>query len=936
MQLVFRKGLKYLVRKTKKIGLSFLLSVLAFFIAAQLPLVKDQVAAFASRRLTHSMGLAVSINGLRGLVPFHVRIDRILVSDEEDHNIEVLGLRGHWPIIQALRGAFHFDAIEIARVRLNGIPARKGSLTQGKPIRFPDVLVRRLEVMRVEAEPPLTEIPFVASVSAEFRSDSTIATSLFSAKIMESEHALLQVNGSYGRESNKLQIDVRAKADSESNLWHAFRVKDTTNATLQITLAGRQGQWTGNVRVASHQVVDLDSEFEISAQPGAEPSYTLSTRGTVATAESILALPNAETILGNRFEFDIHTKFDRDGTLILDRAMVSAGEHHLHGKGHIDADRDTIESSWRMVAGPFESPIGTQQVSTAGAIATVSLRRNRKRWEGVAKVVPQALEGLPSSVSTLVGSSPEASTRFVFVPGSSLVLSDTSVRGSSFALNGDGKYQISDRSIASAFFMSSRDGEALATVTDGLAAGQLSIAGSVSGTIESPLLHVNALWRNAELRDESLEDVRATCSLSRSAPGIVGNCDIGFAWRKIPFRMQTQFRTAERKLGLSGLQLAAGSSTVTGTVEWDGTTQLASGHLNIGLSELQEIGAAFGQPIRGQGHATVTCTPANASQTIDVQFGLSTPARDPFEAEAVSARLVVNDVFQVPSYHWQVLTEKFQVRDLQLASLQLNGTGTSDSLMARMEGEGHLLHPFVVEAEVAYRHKSNKDHHVIVSSFGGNYGDLPVRLKSDAWFNWDREALKLTPFTAQIGQGNLTASLLTCSKKLVGKIELADVPLQTMTRFGAPDLSGTLNADLNLSGTPAEPHLKGTLHALNVRPNKEQWHTSLGADINATMLYKAESLHTCLRLITTQDDELESHLDLPVSIHIQPPTVVLHRHEAATGRVHGVVHLDLLNHLPILMDQAISGQAELDLSLRGTPAMPLTGMGQAHCRTLAT
>ena len=775
------------LRRLKRIGIGIVLALLALFATMQMPVVKDRLASALADRLSRSTGLAINIDGLRGVLPIRLRVSRIAVSDDRDRSIEIRELALRWPLGHALRGALHLESLDVGCISLNGIPASpEPSVSPGRTP-LPVMAIRRLTVDRLELNPPLIATPVVLGISAAVHTDPASGRLSFEAGAAENSHLALQVEGWYRSATADMQLEMDARADRASALWNALGMRAGRDVSVHMALAGRNDQWSGTVQVSAPQLADMEAEYELAAGRIGSLAYTLNATGTVTVAKGAVGSPRVEALLGNHIAFHVRAARERGGGLLLHQADVSAAGHRLGAEGRYDPAQDLVE--------------------------------------GEVRIAPGALKGLPSAMKAFLGESPEASARFSFLPNRSVVLSNAVVRVASFLFHGDGSYGFAGDTLAGVIRATSTDSSSLAAATEGALGGDLSVEGEISGTAERPVAGIVATWRDAVLQGEPLGDVHGSGTVSRVNRAVTGHGELALAWQGLPICLQSEFRIENETIKLPGVRLTAGKSTATGDLTCNWAARTIEGRVDLDLAGLEDVGQAFGQTVHGHGHAAVQFCPMDAGQMVDAGFALHEVARDQFEADAVAGRMVVRDAFRAPMFHWDV----------------------------------------------------------------------------------------------HIDDGRLIAGLRASATSVIGRAELSDVPLRAMARFGVPDLEGEVDAVIDLAGSPAEPILKGGLHARVARPSSPE------TEIDATVIYQAERLRTGLRLTTKRGDKLQCRVDLPLQFRIRPLTYAFDTQAVVTGALRGVVFLEQLNRLPVLLDQAIGGQANLDFTLQGSMADPRWG-----------
>ncbi|MGA1790497.1 MAG: hypothetical protein ACMUIM_03345, partial [bacterium] len=113
---------------------------------------KRKLLGWIVSRVGRGPDIRLEAGELRGLVPFNMSLDTLIIRDQDDELINLEGLRFHWSPLALLHKRIHIRTLEAAAVRINRLPpSREKKGAQGKrwpewPPHIPPFLIERLHI----------------------------------------------------------------------------------------------------------------------------------------------------------------------------------------------------------------------------------------------------------------------------------------------------------------------------------------------------------------------------------------------------------------------------------------------------------------------------------------------------------------------------------------------------------------------------------------------------------------------------------------------------------------------------------------------------------------------------------------------------------------------------------------------------------------------
>ncbi|MCK0208878.1 translocation/assembly module TamB domain-containing protein [Starkeya koreensis] len=365
---------------------------------------------------------------------------------------------------------------------------------------------------------------------------------------------------------------------------------------------------------------------------------------------------------------------------------------------------------------------------------------------------------------------------------------------------------------------------------------------------------------------------------------------------------------ADGTRALSGLDIAIGSVTARGDVALaaDG---LANGRLSIAAGDLADVAALLLTEMSGRLEADVTLTAASGRQ--DAAIRATAANLDAFGRRLGAATIdgTVRDALGVPLLDGTADLRALDLSGLtvETASLRANGsaTGTDLTLDAVAQGTtlrgGGRLEPRPDGARLR------------LDRLTATRGNLSVATSAPATFTLASGTVSVDRLVLSAGGGSATLSG-SAGATLDLSADLRALPLALAGLAGSdPGLSGTLAGTTRIRGTPQAP--TGTYDLRIARLSSPDLAASGAGPFDITATGALEGGRASLRAGITGPN-LQG-FTVNGSVPVGPGELDL--------ALRGAINLAIVNPLLATTGARLTGTANVDATLRGTPAAPRAG-----------
>ena len=453
-------------------------------------------------------------------------------------------------------------------------------------------------------------------------------------------------------------------------------------------------------------------------------------------------------------------------------------------------------------------------------------------------------------------------------------------------------------------------------------AGSAGLRAALGGTLGVPKVDVNSSVERLALAGQSIERASLAGSVSGPVATPSGSASLGLTAAGKDAKLGLDYRLAGGTLALSGIELTAPATKLTGDTQVVLAGPLATGRLTGEVKDLGGLAPWTGQKLAGSATLELALATSQNRQDATFKVGASGVEGSLGTIRAANLTAAVADALGRPTLDADLRAEGF-VRDgvaVDLATVTAKGGLATLAVRATATGS-QAGQPLALDT-VATLDLSGTRKTVRLTQLSGKAAGQPFSLGQPATVTLDGPAVALDRLDLAYGPARVQGGLDLGANRIAGDLALAALPLASLRPFGAPPLAGTLGAKLNLSGTRKAPaaHLDAALAKLALDPaSKVRADAQVGADLQGGRL---DATATATGLGSAP---LTVQLGLPATFGLDPPAFALSETAALSGRIAGPVDLARAARFAALAGTQLAGALQTDLTLAGTLQAPQLG-----------
>ena len=439
------------------------------------------------------------------------------------------------------------------------------------------------------------------------------------------------------------------------------------------------------------------------------------------------------------------------------------------------------------------------------------------------------------------------------------------------------------------------EGRAITRAT--VAIDRLAPFSSIAGTPLDGKLTVEATI-DAGVADQTGE-VTLTGTVNGLAPRLVGR-----------FALQGQ------QLAIDGLRADLAGATLDGNLRLDLDRRTAAGKLRLAAADLSPWSKLAGEPIGGRLSADVGLASTSGGQSAMLNVDATDISAAGQHLGSLHGKATATDLLgKTAKVDAHVDIAALDSGGKRIDRATVAATGPATNLAVKVDASGSIpgpAQPQAIRLDAAGNiNVSGAHNEATLRTLTAQLGTLPIRLQQTLHATSGPDEVRVDRANFTIGSGHVAVEARLGQRIVDGTVAVAGLPLDQLSVL-APGLpmSGTLDIDARLSGSPAKPRLgaKATLrsHGLTIA-------------LDATSDGERISAHG--RIDGAGPEPVVASAELPAHLTVLPVAFTLPGSATLNGRVTGTVDLKTLLAIAEV-DQDASGLAHIDLRLGGTAGNP--------------
>ena len=530
------------------------------------------------------------------------------------------------------------------------------------------------------------------------------------------------------------------------------------------------------------------------------------------------------------------------------------------------------------------------------------------------------LAGLPKGAAELLGPAPTLEASATIADKKTVTASSLKLDGAAISLSGDPRLA-ADGALDGGLTLRLPELARLEPAAGAPVAGEAVLKVALGGTIQAPDVHVEGDAQRLRYAAQSFQKVTIRAHAAGPVKDLGGDVRLAAVRAGQEMALAADYKVTPERVDLAKITLDGPSTRLRGKLALDLTTKLATGRLEGGVGDLSALNAWTQQQLKGSVDLDLVADAGKGRQDASARVTARNVAGSFGTLASADVNADVTNALAKPAVDASVKIASFAQPAVSINSATLTAKGPLDRMAVTLDGAGQEGGKKLALQTSAAIAATGEPRSVLLQRLTGEVAGQRLALASPAKLVLGKDAVALDGLDLSIGAATLRASLDYGGSRVAGRVRLGNLQLAMLQAFGAPALGGTVNASLDLAGTPARPRARlGTQLAGFALGGPVQGGATADLDLNASLGGGRLSADGAIKGLG--DTPLALQARLPVRFALQPFAFAVPSNAGLTGRIAGPVDLARVAAMAALDGQRLAGVMAVDLGVAGTVSQP--------------
>jgi translocation and assembly module TamB len=906
--------------------------------AGRLVLTTKSAQTYLTERalnLINTPGQLVAVAATDGDWPGNIVLSGITISDRQGVWLSVNKLTLKWHPSRLLLGQIDIEALMADTVIMARVPELEQTSGPRAPFNV-DTLIHDLENVQVDhlGIDAISLAPAVIgeglTARATGRLGAAAGVKALDLELVRSDqpgHA--RITARAGPRAINFKLDAGTKGFSAEADISVTKPDDTLAGTLHVSRAASpaSGQITmtlGGTRrdpkvAAAFDVRDFVTEGRpvarvagaVRAQRTRDGAYALSGEGVVSDIRR--AMPELAAVVANEARWTLKATQTSLAASTLDLFEVTAGDAALTVTGTKTGDEVRPASATLRVRGLGRAT----GIADSTSLTTVELTAERFTTAG------EGNGALRATITHLPNKLPDLSFSARWnADDSALRISAIAGLAKGIKLTGRSTWPRQEGAIdhGASRLIVAADATAL-----GLADGDpLIVTADLTGSLTSLKAQIETQSARLGPPAQELTSLTAKLIAARAGSGFNATVDAHANWRGAPATLTARASMAEAPEIAIDIQANSIAGRMDGELKTDTVSGLTTGNISANLDDIVILATAFGIDAAGALDAKMSFAPRGTTQRVEANLTVNNLATNPISASRVSMTAQIDDAWRTRHFEANLTATDGQLMGRPLTTLRARAAGTAAaydvSLNAKSKDvESALL---ALRAHVAAGDTTT----ITFSQLALNDDTQSAALTAPATVSISAAKISIEAIAANVAGGTLRGNVAVARKDatISGEFEAKGIDAAALAPPGYPVPAGTLDGQIGISGPIKDASVAGRIAAMFPADKisaMPAFTLTAEARIGEGRLTTQATVEGLSNKPATLSAELPFRLDLAALRANVDMDAALAASMVWNGNI-----APLWSLLP-LDEHLLSGHADLNIRVSGTPGAPLVSGG---------
>jgi len=401
-----------------------------------------------------------------------------------------------------------------------------------------------------------------------------------------------------------------------------------------------------------------------------------------------------------------------------------------------------------------------------------------------------------------------------------------------------------------------------------------------------------------------------------------GDFRMDFSYAGGAFHAATDFSLESGHLTLSDLFITAPGAEAGGDLALDLQSPILKGSVSGRFDDVSGLSSLFlKEGIAGSGRFNALFLEEGEGQGLVLDCE-GDKLRGAFgDAAGIIVYAHLTDLFHAVQGNIGVDAEEFRKGELSIETISVSAEGNAASLLFSGKVLGSYVETFEIQAQGIFT-ASSEGERVGISVLRGRYGEYPFFLTQPVAARRSGHEYTFEGIDVSMGGGRFAASSRISLEWVTIDTRFYDLPLRMLHMAGYPDLTGSADGTLLLSGRPEHPDASIELSVRDAGLQKAVLKKLMPVTLRTQATFTEGLVQAKASVEGIAENPFEASLRLPLEFSLSPLRLGLPPRGEIQGHVKGEASLAPISGILNLEDQVIEGIANITLSLMGDMREP--------------
>ena len=329
----------------------FLVLIILLWAGLQTQWAKKRLTEIVSDITAKTGDYQVVMEGLDGLLPFSVTLDRATISDEKGPWLTMEKFDFSMAPMDLLSGFIHVKWLRMAHLSVSRLPESHETPPVKEPppeksgtLSLPPILVQEIRLQQIDLGEALAGKPMHFNLNSRVKTVQTRVQAEASLKDLTRNDDIFELKAAYDLASEHLTARMSYHESTGGLMAGLLGLKDLTGIHLTANAQGPVSHLEGHLKLKMGGYGNTDFQYEVNLQQ----TITLQLNGQMQAEKSILPPPVMQVMKSDIVDLTLNASLSPEKEVLLKGLRIQNGNMILSLKGNADLKKETMDMRARI------------------------------------------------------------------------------------------------------------------------------------------------------------------------------------------------------------------------------------------------------------------------------------------------------------------------------------------------------------------------------------------------------------------------------------------------------------------------------------------------------------------------------------------------------------------------------------------------------------